>query len=101
MLLYHVTPAENLPRILAEGLIPQVGPRAHQAAEPIPVIYLFASPTEAEEGVINWLGDELPEGPLILLEVALPAGIPYRRVAFEIQVFGTIPPGDLRVLARW
>ena len=101
MLLYHVTPTELVPQILAAGLVPQVGPRARKLFEPEPLIYLFRSAVEAEEALMNWLGDEFPAVPLTLLEIKLPPGLPYRRVAFEIQVAATIPPAALRIVRQW
>lgn len=59
MHLFHVTPTDNIERITAEGLKPMIGPRSQALGEPIPQVYLFTSREAMEDGVMNWLGNEL------------------------------------------
>jgi hypothetical protein len=53
---------------------------------------------DVENAISNWLGEELEDaGELALVEVTLPIEMRRKRVAFETQVFDTIPPRFLRV----
>lgn len=101
MLLYHLTPTYHLPRILSEGLLPRRGPRSRRLGEALLSIYFFTSRADADQALMNWLGDEFEEDThLALLEVQLPTGLAYRQEAFEVQVFAPIPPEAIRVLDR-
>lgn len=71
-LYYHVTETKNVSSIMKHGLIPKTGRRGIHATTNDPVIYLFNTITEAEEGVMNWLGDILDENDtLSLLEIII------------------------------
>jgi hypothetical protein len=101
MILYHLTPARLVARILREGLAPRVGPRARRIRETVPAIYFFGSTDDLDAGLEQWLELEFDdETPLALLEVDLPAHCRWERVAFEIQVYDPIPPTAIRVISR-
>lgn len=61
MILYHVTPTENIPSIKDNGLIPQIGPLSEMADEKIPRIYFFNDLATVEDAVMNWLGNHLED----------------------------------------
>lgn len=70
---YHVTPSENTPNILKQGLIPQQGERAKLIGEDEDGIYLFRDVISAKDALMNWLGDEFDEAQeLDLLKIMLP-----------------------------
>lgn len=73
--LFHVTPASNVDSIMANGLVPAIGPRAASLSEPCPAVYMFRERDLVMDAVCGWLGDEFPpEVPLCCLEVEVPAG---------------------------
>src|SRR6185369_13082425 len=96
---YHVTYARNWKTIQHKGLTPSVGKRSRKLSEK-PAIFLFGSKDDAEDALMNWLGDELEGYPVILLQVSLPPGVPAHKVAFEYQVFQPIPPQYIRNLGE-
>lgn len=67
-MLYHVTPAENLPSIIASGLVPRIGERSASFGEVSKGVYLFTSAEACESALMNWLGDEFEEAKLVVLE---------------------------------
>lgn len=60
MIYYHITRKINVKKILKEGLIPKIGARSKKLKEPKGV-FLFTSLSDAENAVMNWLGDEFGE----------------------------------------
>ena len=63
---YHITRSENVPLIMKGGLTPSK-PDDMQDVEGV---YLFKSVTDAEDALMNWLGDRFDEDePLTLLKV--------------------------------
>jgi hypothetical protein len=96
---YHITPVSNLPRIMREGLIPQIGDRS-RLMEQEDGIYLFPTYEDAENALMNWLGYEFPEGDkLALLEVNWP--LPeYSTVDYEFVVKEQIPPDRIKVISE-
>ena len=92
---YHVTPVKNLKQILKQGLVPQIGTRSELLGEPQPAIFLFRSILDAEEALMNWLGDEFEDEPLALLKVNLPLDLAHKEQDFETQVFEKIPPQNI------
>lgn len=101
---YHVTLAENLPLIMEKGLVPSVGERSKKMSER-EAVFLFASRGDAEDAVMNWLGDEFDDDDddLALLEVTLPAEIAIYRehgIDWEVYVKDRIPPQCLHILER-
>ncbi len=98
---YHVTPTENVPRIMSEGLTPQRGPRSKQMADH--GIFLFKTMEDMEDALANWLGDEFEEDePLTLLGVELPsdAEVAPEAVGFEVNVLSPIPPDFIQIISE-
>lgn len=102
MLGYHVTRKESSSSIRATGLEPRIGILSQELGEPVPQVFLFSSSEEAENGLMNWLGEaycdlEEEEGrpiPLLILEVDL-AGLVKEQDArqfFEIALSHPVPP---------
>lgn len=96
---YHVTPSVNVPNIRKHGLDPQAGERSQKMGDH--GIYLFGSTEDAEDAVMNWLGNEFEEDePLTLLKVSLPAGARVTREAFEIVCHEPIPADHIEVVGE-
>lgn len=101
--LYHVTPLRNVRKIMQNGLVPQVGPRAKELGEEEPAVYLFRTREDAADGVDHWLGDQFPDGePLALLEVKVePSGVKRDDPSvFEVEVGVIIDPRNIRVVTE-
>jgi hypothetical protein len=100
---YHVTPTENVSRILREGLIPQRGPLAKQM-EQGEGIYLFKTMGDVNNALSNWLGEAYEEDdvPLTLLGVELPSGIKTipTTAAYEVVVTESIAPEYIQILSE-
>lgn len=65
---FHVTLKNNLPSIKTQGLIPKV-PTDFEGEEK--AVYLFNSKENAEQAILNWLGDRYEdEVELILLTIS-------------------------------
>lgn len=62
---YHVTPTRNVPSIMRHGLKPSV-PEDMPDQE---AVYVFTSREDAEDAVMNWLGDRFEDEPLSLLRI--------------------------------
>lgn len=97
---FHVTRAEDIPSILLDGLVPQVGPRSSAFGEERAGVFLFTSFESAEHATMNWLGEEFGDDePLALLEVDLPQSIvSHSVVPWELIVEEAIPPAFVRVV---
>ena len=54
---YHITKTTNVPFILKQGLIP----KKPTDFEDVEGVYLFKSIEDAEDAVMNWLGDRFDE----------------------------------------
>jgi len=90
-MLYHVTTAEALPSILAEGILPQVGPRSSELGETLPAIYCFPSLEAVEDALCGWLGDALPEGSeAAVIEIDMVARP--EAGTFEVVLHEAVPP---------
>lgn len=98
---FHVTPTKNLRKVKKNGLVPNIGDRSASIGEGTPMIYLFGSKDDAEDAVINWLGDEFDEDEsLSLLAVTLPPGVEAIKQAFEYVVTEGIPSECLKNLGE-
>ena len=65
MILFHVTPAENLPSIEREGLRSQANNESSR-----PAIYFFKNLDDMEQAALGWLGDAFEEDDaLAVLEI--------------------------------
>lgn len=72
MIVYHVTPAANIPSIMEHGLIPQVGARSILMDES-PALFFFDSKEALENALSNWLGDAFEDDEeLTILQVDVP-----------------------------
>lgn len=99
---YHVTPLKNLVAIQRDGLKPIIGARARKLGEGKAAIYLFASICDAEDALMNWLGQEFSEDAcLALLAVKVPETVDLIPGAgFERVIAEAIPPQNIKVMSR-
>jgi hypothetical protein len=97
---FHVTPTKNVPQIMQQGLVPQLGERAVALGENAPAVYTFPSKDHAVDAVTNWLGDHFPESePLALLGVTPPAGTrSIYGAGFERSFIDPIPPANIKMI---
>ena len=98
---YHVTREADLSSIMAEGLVPRIGPRSEKTGEAAPAVYLFPDLASLEDAMANWLGDEFPDDePLAVLEVTMPAPIGPEpgQPSYERRVAAPIPQERIRRL---
>lgn len=96
---YHVTPQYNTDNILRSGLLVQQGERSKQLNE-ADGVFLFRSVDEAEDAVMNWLGDEFDDDePLDLLQISLPSTFPLDNDpnSFEVISRLDIPPSFIQL----
>lgn len=98
-MLYHVTPAENLPSILERGLVPRIGGRSAMFGETSKGVYLFNSAEACESGLMNWLGDEFENAELVVLEFDKSGFSGDAHAGYELVCLHTISPDRIvRVL---
>lgn len=98
MIAYHVTLKKNLSSILSEGLKPMIGPRS-QKLEQTSAIFLFPSRDHVDDALMNWLGDELEDEELVLLEVDLKnLNFESNVDSYEIIVLDLISPDRIQNL---
>lgn len=78
--LYHVTLASNVPSIMKDGLVPQVGERSNYINDTQVAVHLFADGSDVEDAVNEqdgWLNHDdgvfAPEDKLAVLRVTVPA----------------------------
>ncbi|EPX83934.1 hypothetical protein Salmuc_01709 [Salipiger mucosus DSM 16094] len=98
----HVTISDNLDSIREIGLTARRGERT-SAGNDEEGVYLFPDLQTAEDAIVNWLGDALPDDQdIALLEVdldeAMCAHLGRSDADYELIYRGTIPPGAIRVL---
>jgi hypothetical protein len=94
-MMYHVTRLADLYAIKQTGLKPSIGPRSRDFGENIPAIYLFGSIADAEQAVMNWLGDQFDETEhLVLLRVDV-TGVQIEHNAFEFSTRQFIPRDNI------
>jgi hypothetical protein len=100
--LYHVTPVQNLRKIMQDGLVPKRGVRSRKLGEIAPAIYLFPSLDDVESAIQGWMGNEFSdEARLALLAVTVPPNIQVQSVVgYERAITVSIPPDQIRVLTR-
>lgn len=100
---YHVTTERASRKILVNGLIPRKGSRSNKLGEREEAIYLFKSIDDAEEAVMNWLGDEFNETAiLVLLEVRVPSDFSITEIEghFEAVSANPIPAKYIRLIKK-
>lgn len=100
-ILYHVTPTSNVKSILAKGLVPSIGQRSAQL-ETESNLYFFPSKEAAEDAVMNWLGDELPEDEQLALLAVSSKGLEGKftpGAEYEYTVSSSVPPQNIKVIS--
>lgn len=78
------------------------------AGERKPRIYLFYKLEHVENALSNWLGEVLPDEPISLLRVSLPADAKTKNIKFyvdveveyELCVYTTIPPEYIKIITK-
>ena len=102
--LYHVTPAKNLPKILEQGLVPQVGPRAERMGEEMPGVFLFETPENLRDRMKRGFLRDFKKGTeLSILEVSIPSHLyiqplSLRWNSWDYWTDEKIPPRYLRYI---
>jgi hypothetical protein len=95
---YHVTSANNIPSILKNGLVPQIGNRSAKIHEDQPEIFMFADIASLEDAMQNWLLDEFDEDePLKILKITLPENHPISKNGSEITTTNPISPNNIEI----
>lgn len=96
---YHVTLMKNIPSIIENGLVPQIGERSAEFGEIEPSIYLFSSQEDVDNALSNWLGDWYndnygEECSLAIVHISLPTDILAYQSEAEFEWFckTIIPP---------
>lgn len=98
---YHVTTERASRKVLVNGLVPRKGSRSNKLGEKEEAIYLFKSVDDAEDAVMNWLGDEFNEDAiLVLLEVKVPPDFVITEIEghFEAVSADPIPAKYIRLV---
>lgn len=101
---FHVTPVSNLPAILVEGLQPSIGPRSALLGESQPAVYLFQTRSDVENALMGWLGDELDEEEVAIIQLSAlecwhPAEAARGQGAdFELVILRPIPAGAVEAV---
>lgn len=97
---WHVTFASRLCAIMRHGLLPRIGPRSRKCREQKPAVYFFTSVEEVENGLSNWLGEQLEDaGSLVVVEADI-SGLRSECVCgWEISVFEAVEPS--RIVAAY
>lgn len=100
ILLWHVTTRKALPSILKEGLVPAKGARATKLGEPHARIFCFTSGTALKDALTNWLGEELEEQDLVVLEIesSLSEMKNAESIGWEVALTKPVAPSRIRVL---
>lgn len=102
--MFHITPSRNLSSIMKYGLQPNNIKRGKFAADNEPAIYLFKTVEDAEDGVMNWLGDLYDETErLALLSVKVDSASIKQDPELELSAYITrtpIAPENITVLSK-
>ena len=91
---FHVTRTSNIPTILKYGISPRV---PIDMPEEEKGVYLFSTIEDAEDAIMNWLGDRFEEDePLALLTIST-KGLTLNpsTVGYEVISKETIPPQNI------
>lgn len=105
--LYHIARGQDIEAIRKTGLLPAIGKRSAEAGEADPAVYFFKTPEDAENAMLNWLGDDIPDGePMYMLTALLPGSYAkaLRDTApYEIACAIAVPPDylDFQDLDEW
>lgn len=100
---YHVTPLVNVPAIRRNGLQPTIGKRSSDCQETEASIYLFTDLECMEAALSNWLGEELGDEKLAILEIRLPESYATdldsdSKIDYEVRCKREIPSDYIRFL---
>ncbi len=95
---YHVTPEENLPSIMEQGLRPSIGERSAELGETAERVYLFPSKEACEDALANWLGEQFDDGTLVILEVDITGLAMESDVGFEAACREAIEPNRVQAI---
>lgn len=97
---YHVTPERNLRKIKKIGLVPQIGTNSSSYGETEGRIYLFPTSVDADNAVMNWLGDLYDEDEQLALLAVDIAGLPTKKdVGWELNTNQAIPPERIKIIS--
>jgi hypothetical protein len=97
---YHVTPTKNVKSIMRDGLRPQVGKRSKKIPGEANGIFVFNSKSDAEDAVMNWLGDEFGEDEALTLLAIDARGLEQHMApgaGYETIIDAGIEPSRIRV----
>ena len=83
---FHVTPAENLPSIMRNGLEPRIGPRSEDLGEKYKAIYLFPNVEAMENALANCMAEAFDDETLAVIHVSLPSGTFQHNTGYEIEL---------------
>jgi hypothetical protein len=99
---YHVTTKRNSKKVFVDGLSPRKGARSKEFGELESAVYLFTSIEDAEDAVVNWLGDEFPESAaLVLLQIRVPEGFGIVKEEGQFEARSLVPiPGKYIKLVK-
>lgn len=100
---YHVTPARNLPSIQRHGLNPTVGGRSAKIQSESRAVFCFPSIEHVEDAIVNWLGDEFDEDEqlaLLAINTKNLNGGYTPNAEYEIAITSTIPPSHIDVVTN-
>lgn len=88
--LYHVTPKKNLSSIEKHGILPS-------DASDKKAIYLFKDKTEAEDALMNWLGDKFDENEDLAILTIDPKNLTIvpSSVGYEVISYNPIPAQNI------
>lgn len=70
---WHVTPIENVQKILSEGLLPAIGPRSEKVDEEVPMVHLFSTFDDLQDAAWLWEDEFDEDAQLALFHVAVPS----------------------------
>ena len=100
---WHLTPASNLPDIMAEGLRPNLSEVGGGMGETVPRVFLFRDADALLSGM-DWMLDRFEEDEALALLLVNLHGLEIEECGevanFEIAVRETIPPSALCVAHR-
>jgi hypothetical protein len=87
-LLWHITSKRNLKSIKKHGILPKIPADMTDEKEGV---YLFKSYHDAEDAVVNWLGDRFDEDDDLVAIGIDPIGVRIEKSAADYEIFSTSP----------
>lgn len=99
--LLHMTPEQNVPKILEAGLEARRGARSREAEEQDKAVFLFKTLDAAETALGGWFGESFDEQTqLSLLAVDLTIDIPDDPLTFEVAISADIPAAAITLICE-